>query len=127
MQENSYNYHTFVTVIKTMKRHLVSILRIAVAALFLSYYSGSMLFTHTHSFEWGRVTHSHPYMPGAAHSHTAAGCQLIEHLGHMLFIASATMVLAVAVQVTYRIVAETATVLALAQLYTRPARAPPIC
>lgn len=127
MQENSYNYHTFVTVIKTMKRHLVSILRIAVAALFLSYYSGSMLFTHTHSFEWGHVTHSHPYMPGAGHSHTAAGCQLIEHLGHMLFIASATMILAVAVQATYRIAAETAPRLAPVQRYTRPARAPPVC
>ncbi|MEG0789588.1 MAG: hypothetical protein RR432_05235, partial [Alistipes sp.] len=34
---------------------------------------------------WGTVTHSHPYLPGNGHSHTAGECQTINSLNTILF------------------------------------------
>lgn len=63
------------------------IFRILIVALFLSYYGGVSLFSHTHSYQWGDVTHSHPYLPSTQHSHTAAGCYLIDNLSLLQFTA----------------------------------------
>lgn len=42
----------------------------AVLLLFIFYIGGNTLFTHTHRVDDTVVAHSHPYLPGAQHSHT---------------------------------------------------------
>lgn len=41
-------------------------------ALFAAYYAGSSLFVHSHHTLQGLTTHSHPYLPDAAHGHSNA-------------------------------------------------------
>lgn len=90
-----------------MNEKIMKILRYAVIAIFVSYYAESTLFFHSHTFEWGTVTHSHPYMPGSAHSHSSSECETIHSLNNILF----TIVAAVAVFVT---------VVECCTLYSRP-------
>ena len=53
--------------------------------LFAMFFCGNTFFIHTHRLFDGRVeVHSHPYMPGATHSHTAAGFQAIAHINAAL-------------------------------------------
>ena len=58
---------------------------VLLVALFTSYYVSSYFFYHTHVYEWGIVTHSHPYS-SSSHSHTANTLQLINCLANLLFI-----------------------------------------
>lgn len=76
-----------------MQEKLKALLRIALVALFLSYYAGVTLFSHTHTYSWGKVTHSHPYIPSGHHSHTTAGLQMIDNLSQLHIIASTTVAL----------------------------------
>ena len=46
-----------------MKQGLVKIAKWLMVVLFMSYYFSTTLFYHTHHFQWGTVTHSHPYIP----------------------------------------------------------------
>lgn len=52
--------------------------------LFAAYYCGSTLFVHSHATWQGMVTHSHPYLPSAAHSHTDAQYGMISLLNLIL-------------------------------------------
>lgn len=52
--------------------------------LFAAYYCGSTLFVHSHVTWQGVVTHSHPYLPSAGHSHTDAQYGLISLLNLIL-------------------------------------------
>ena len=56
--------------------------------LFLSYYISTVAFYHTHYFNWGTVTHSHPYFPfdkdSANHTHTPIECQTISLLSNLV-------------------------------------------
>lgn len=68
-----------------MHRTLRKIAGIFLVALFVSYYCECTLFVHTHYFIWGKVTHSHPFLPSAdGHSHTEAECQTIASLSHIV-------------------------------------------
>ncbi len=60
-------YNSFV------KRCRGNIVTVLLTVLFASYYSGSTLFIHTHFLGLGHgpITHSHPYLPGNHHSHSA--------------------------------------------------------
>lgn len=58
-------------------------------ALFVSYYSGATLFPHTHSYTWGTVTHSHPYLPSAHHTHSSTALQAIHIITSFVFALSA--------------------------------------
>lgn len=81
-----------------MNEKALKTLRYLLMALFVSYYCGSTLFVHTHTFDWGTITHSHPYMPtGGGHSHTAAECVTIASLTTLLFtiVGAISVVLAV--------------------------------
>lgn len=80
-----------------MKVKVQLILRVLVVALFLSYYCGATLFSHTHNYNWGDVTHSHPYLPSANHTHTTAGCFLIDVLSSLQFTQGAEIVFFVVV------------------------------
>ena len=64
-----------------MKQGLVKIAKWLMVVLFMSYYFSTTLFYHTHHFQWGTVTHSHPYIPFEggmpSHSHTAEQCATI--------------------------------------------------
>jgi hypothetical protein len=61
------------------------ILSLLLLALFVSYYANTTFFIHTHKFDWGEVTHSHPYTSGT-HSHSIYTLQLIDNLTTTLFI-----------------------------------------
>ena len=71
-----------------MKRTLVKTAKWMLVMLFLSYYISSTMLYHTHDFEWGTVTHSHPYLPfdsdASNHSHTLVQCQAISFLSYLL-------------------------------------------
>ncbi len=68
-----------------MHRILRKIAGIFLVALFVSYYCECTLFVHTHYFLWGKVTHSHPFLPSAdGHSHTEAECQTIASLSDIV-------------------------------------------
>ncbi|MEG1607309.1 MAG: hypothetical protein RR931_01395 [Mucinivorans sp.] len=84
-----------------MKKKLLKILSYALIALFLSYYAESTLFTHSHTFSWGTVTHSHPYLPNGGHSHTATECQTISLLNNILLTPFTTVTISVAVVVCF--------------------------
>ncbi len=49
-------------------------------AIFAMYYCESTLFVHTHQYLGGTVTHSHPFLPGGHHSHSATEFQTIHTL-----------------------------------------------
>lgn len=52
----------------------ISLLMTVVFAIFVC---GNTLFIHTHSENGQTVTHSHPYLPGQAHHHSANAFQCI--------------------------------------------------
>lgn len=56
-----------------VKKWRGNIITVLLTMLFASYYSGSTLFIHTHFLGLGQgtITHSHPYLPGNHHSHSA--------------------------------------------------------
>lgn len=68
-----------------MKRGELKILKLLLLAFFIAYYSTSTLFVHTHKYAGGTITHSHPFLPSAKHSHTTSEYQLIDHINHLVF------------------------------------------
>ncbi|MEG1644675.1 MAG: hypothetical protein RR279_02405 [Alistipes sp.] len=84
-----------------MRSKSLKILNCLLIALFVSYYAESTLFIHSHTFEWGTVTHSHPYLPGGGHSHTAGACQTIHSLNTILFTLIAAFALSVPIVVCF--------------------------
>lgn len=64
-------------------------------ALYICYYSESNFFFHTHTFEWGTVTHSHPYIPSGGHTHSQTQCLAIASLTNLLVTFTAAFVVAV--------------------------------
>lgn len=78
-----------------LKLNIKTMLRVLLAALLMSYYAGATLFPHTHSYTWGNVTHSHPYLPSGNHTHSAAGLQFINNLTNLVFVLGFASVLLV--------------------------------
>ncbi|MEF9932429.1 MAG: hypothetical protein RSC28_00540 [Bacteroidales bacterium] len=83
-----------------MKNKAIKILQYLLLALFVSYYCESTLFIHTHNFNWGKVTHSHPYLPNSSHSHSEAQCLTIASLNNITF----TVIAIAAIMVTVRVI-----------------------
>jgi len=53
--------------------------------LFAMFFCGNTLFVHTHRLFDGQIeTHSHPFLPGSAHSHSDAGFQAIAQINAAL-------------------------------------------
>ncbi len=53
--------------------------------LFAMFFCGNTLFIHTHRlFDGHTEVHSHPFMPGTAHSHSDSGFQAISHINAAL-------------------------------------------
>lgn len=53
--------------------------------LFAMFFCGNTLFFHTHRlFDGHTEVHSHPYVPGSAHSHSSCGFQAIAHINAAL-------------------------------------------
>lgn len=72
-------------VIRKVDKSIVAFLRVVVLLLFMSYYANSSLFLHTHYFECGAVTHSHPYSQATSHSHSYADCHLLSIYTNPIF------------------------------------------
>lgn len=72
-----------------MRVKVSSILKCFLVILFLSYYGGTTLFTHTHTVDGVKITHSHPYLPSGHHSHSSTAFQQIEQLSNFVFIIGA--------------------------------------
>jgi Sec-independent protein secretion pathway component TatC len=64
-----------------MKKTLLTVL----LALYVGYYGSTVFFVHTHQFEWGMVTHAHPYT-SRAHAHNINALLLIDSLQKLLFV-----------------------------------------
>ncbi|MEG2555913.1 MAG: hypothetical protein RSA53_07465, partial [Odoribacter sp.] len=86
----------------SVKKKVTQILKFLLLALFLSYYCESTLFVHTHVFDWGTVTHSHPYLPNSGHTHTAGQCQSISFLSNIFFTLIDSIAFVVAVRILVR-------------------------
>lgn len=57
------------------------IARLLLVATYLFYFASTSLFIHTHIFSWGRVTHSHPYLPSdKGHAHSQSEIDFIAYL-----------------------------------------------
>jgi hypothetical protein len=97
--------------------------------LFVSYYMSATLFSHTHYFAWGTVTHSHPYNPFSDkplnHSHTPGQCLIIALLTHIVAVCTATAYVVFATVLMQRIVLPTRRLRHCSQQRFSPLRAPP--
>lgn len=93
----------------------------------MSYYASSTMFVHTHNFEWGKVTHSHPCIPQSGHSHSAAACSVVDSMGGTFFIvAYSSLVLALFIAAyRYVIIVEQKAQSQCELIYGL--RAPPVC
>ncbi|MEG0519394.1 MAG: hypothetical protein RR555_11115 [Bacteroidales bacterium] len=80
------------------KRQLFNYLLLA---LYICYYSESNFFFHTHTFDWGTVTHSHPYIPSGGHTHSQTQCLVIASLTNLIVTLTATFVVAVFFKVVW--------------------------
>lgn len=59
---------------------LRNILGVLFVTLYLCHYVSNNFFIHTHYFKWGKVTHSHPFIPvegNPEHNHSAAQLNFI--------------------------------------------------
>lgn len=59
---------------------LRNILGVLFVTLYLCHYVSNNFFIHTHYYKWGKVTHSHPYLPienNTEHNHSAAQLSFI--------------------------------------------------
>ena len=65
-----------------------SILKYLLVVLFISYYTGSVAFTHGHHFPTYTIIHSHPYLPGQdgqpQHTHSTAAFETINLLNDIV-------------------------------------------
>lgn len=73
------------------RKELRKIFSVLLVALFASYWASITLFSHTHTYDWGRITHSHPYLPTAAHSHTTLALNTIDSLSNLIFLVAAVV------------------------------------
>lgn len=70
-----------------MRKSMVVVAKCLLLALFVSYWAGAKLFTHTHVVDGNLISHSHPYLPSNAHSHShcATAFQLVDNLTNLIF------------------------------------------
>ena len=62
-------------------RKLQQLIAAIMVMIFAAYYCETTLFIHTHLSPEGRVTHSHPFVPGSQHSHSATDCAFLSIAG----------------------------------------------
>ncbi len=79
---------------------LKRLLNISLLGLFLFYYSGSVMFYHSHLIDGVKVVHSHPFplsKTAEGHNHTQAELATISILSHasLLLVASITLLLVI--------------------------------
>lgn len=68
-----------------MRERTRKILAACLLALFVAFVGGNTLCTHTHMGPQGMVTHSHPYLPSAHHSHSVAQFDTLAALNALNF------------------------------------------
>lgn len=69
-------------------KHILGILFVT---LYLCHYTANNFFIHTHHFNWGTVTHSHPYLPAegsSEHQHSAAQLHFISNVNQQSYFLS---------------------------------------
>ena len=71
------------SIIRQMAKKAMSLFKIFLAVLFCSYYAGNAFFVHTHLFNKCSTTHSHPYLPGANHTHAESEYVIISAFNAM--------------------------------------------
>ncbi len=65
-------------------KHRRQIAGLLFVVLYLSYFSFTHFFVHSHQMSKGIVVHSHPYSSKKAHSHTTLEIQLLDELTNYL-------------------------------------------
>lgn len=79
---------------RQVKKVAATVGRYLLILFFLYYYIGITAFVHTHQIaEYTIVTHSHPFFPGAHHSHSEAEYETVGFLN--MLIAEAPLMMAV--------------------------------
>ena len=113
-----------------MKHTLVNIGKWMLVILFLSYYISTTMFYHTHDFNWGTVTHSHPYLPSnseaPSHTHTPVQCQTISFLSYLLLTLSFVAAFFCNIGIVKKIYIRIYSCKSLFQPVFSPLRAPPV-
>ena len=69
-----------------LKRQTASLILVA---LYLSYFSFTHFFVHSHLMPKGIIVHSHPYSTSKSHTHTSVEIQLIDELGNYICLSDA--------------------------------------
>lgn len=66
-------------------RKLQRLIAAIMVMIFAAYYCETTLFVHTHRCQGGGVmTHSHPFVPGSGHTHSAAECVFLSVAGNFV-------------------------------------------
>lgn len=60
-----------------VKRLFINSMKYLLIVIFAYYYVGNTAFIHTHLVNDYLVTHSHPFFPGAHHSHSETGLETV--------------------------------------------------
>lgn len=110
-----------------MRDSVKRVVGILLLVLFMGYYGSSTLFPHTHNIEGETITHSHPYLPSAGHSHSASAIQIIGVLSNIVFVTAVGFVFATIISssaIIYKVVTEL--VQSVCSIHCR-LRAPPVC
>lgn len=107
-----------------MKNRVKNILSILVVSLFVSYYASVTMFVHTHFFEWGTITHSHPASTG--HSHSTDSYLLIDSLSTFVAVFSAAAAVITVGYTLFRVLTTEVTYTFFAKVRLYSLRAPPV-
>ena len=67
-----------------MKKNITVFGRYLFILFFLYYYVGITAFVHTHHYSIYTVTHSHPFLPGAQHSHSLVDFETVGVLNMLI-------------------------------------------
>lgn len=97
--------------------------------VFVMFYCGNTFFMHEHVLGDGeKIIHSHPYMPGATHSHSAAALQCISLANAALGagLGADAIELSPAAQLAMMLMCVVAAGLVLSFSITRKGRGPPM-
>ncbi len=94
-------------------------------AAYLCWMLSATCFVHTHSYSWGKVTHSHPYSD-SHHTHSQSACSLIDYLDGAVAEKAADSVAVAVGSVVSGVICRADVVVADSFSCVRSLRAPPV-
>lgn len=108
-----------------MKKKLVTLLKLFMLVVFISYYGEVIAFSHIHFLPDRVITHSHPFLPG--HSHSSTEFETITELSTLSCIEFIPFILFCALVIFCVLILEKSWILPNIRTYNYLLRAPPYC